>query len=171
MRAFYFGTRIASVGGSTNPEEAAMRASALALALTFAAMGVAAADAKFGSSDEAKAMLKKVEAELKRDKAGTMEKMKNGDAGFKDRDLYPFCIGPDGKTTAHAMKERIGEKATELKDKNGKLFAKEMVDVAKEGKVSEVTYYFPRPGEKDAVQKVSYVTKIGDQVCGVGYYK
>lgn len=148
-----------------------MKAIALALASTFTAVGVAAADAKFGTSEEARAMLKKVEADLKRDKAGTMEKMKGGDAGYKDRDLYPFCIGMDGKTTAHAMKERIGEKATELKDTKGKFFAKEMLDVAKEGKVSEVSYYFPRPGEKDAVQKVSYVTKVGDQVCGVGYYK
>jgi len=148
-----------------------MKAGALAVALAFAATAAAAADAKFGTSGEARAMLKKVEAELKRDKAATMQKMKNGDEGFKDRDLYPFCIGPDGKTTAHAMKERIGEKATDLKDKNGKAFAKEMMDVAKEGKVSEVSYQFPRPGETQPVQKVSYVTKIGDQVCGVGYYK
>jgi signal transduction histidine kinase len=148
-----------------------MKAGALALVLTFAVAGVAAADAKFGTSEEARALLKKVETELRRDKAGTMERMKNGDAGFRDRDLYPFCIGPDGKTTAHAMKERIGETATELQDKNGKRFVQEMMDVAKEGKVSQVSYYFPRPGEKDAVEKVSYVTKIGDQVCGVGYYK
>ena len=148
-----------------------MKAGALTVALAFAAAAAVAADAKFGTSDEARAMLKKVEAELKRDKAATMQKMKNGDEGFKDRDLYPFCIGPDGKTTAHAMKERIGEKATDLKDKNGKAFAKEMMDVAKEGKVSEVSYQFPRPGETQPVQKVSYVTKIGDQVCGVGYYK
>ena len=148
-----------------------MKAIAMALTLTTAALGVAAADARFGTSAEARAMLKKVETDLKRDKAGTMEKMKGGDPAFKDRDLYPFCIGVDGKTTAHAMKERIGEKATDLKDTKGKLFAKEMLEVAKEGKVSEVSYFFPRPGEKDASQKVSYVTKIGDQVCGVGYYK
>jgi signal transduction histidine kinase len=148
-----------------------MKAGALALVLTFAAAGVAAAESKFGTSEEARALLKKVETEMKRDKAGTMEKMKSGDARFRDRDLYPFCIGPDGKTTAHAMKERIGENATALEDKKGKRFVKEMMDVAKEGKVSEVSYYFPRPGEKDPVEKVSYVTKIGDQVCGVGYYK
>ena len=116
-------------------------------------------------------MLKRVEADLKKDKAAALQRMKNGDEGFKDRDLYPFCIGPDGKTTAHAAKERIGEQATALKDKNGKAFAKEMLEVAKEGKVSEVKYSFPRPGESQPAEKVSYVTKIGDQVCGVGYYK
>jgi hypothetical protein len=30
---------------------------------------------------------------------------------------------------------------------------------------------WPRPGTTDPVQKISYVTKIGDQVCAVGYYK
>lgn len=148
-----------------------MKAGALVVAFGMAAMVAAAADAKFGTSEEARAMLKRVEADLKKDKAATLQKMKNGDEGFKDRDLYPFCIGPDGKTTAHAARERIGEQATALKDKNGKAFAKEMLDTAKEGKVSEVHYHFPRPGESQAVEKVSYVTKIGDQVCGVGYYK
>jgi hypothetical protein len=28
-----------------------------------------------------------------------------------------------------------------------------------------------KPGETAAVPKESYITKIGDQVCGVGYYK
>ena len=28
-----------------------------------------------------------------------------------------------------------------------------------------------RPGQTGEGQKVSYVTKVGDQVCGVGYYK
>jgi signal transduction histidine kinase len=149
-----------------------MKAGAIILAFAMAAaLGAAAADAKFGTSEEARTMLKKVEADLKEDRAATMQRMKNGDEGFKDRDLYPFCIGPDGKTTAHADPKRIGEKATDLKDKNGKAFAKEMLEVAKEGKVSEVSYQFPRPGDTQPAQKVSYVTKIGDQVCGVGYYK
>ena len=31
---------------------------------------------------------------------------------------------------------------------------------------------FPRPGtDKTPVPKVSFVTKVGDLVCGVGYYK
>ena len=146
------------------------RITAMAALLAVLAAGPAFS-AQFGTKEEARAMLDRVVAELKRDRAGTMKKMSNGDEGFKDRDLYAFCIGPDGKTTAHAAKERIGEKATELKDKNGKLFAKEMLDTAKEGKVSEVSYQFPRPGETQPAQKVSYVTKVGDQVCGVGYYK
>ena len=44
--------------------------------------------------------------------------------------------------------------------------------VAAEGKIAEVSYMFQRPGARqDPVPKVAYVTKVGDQVCLVGYYK
>jgi hypothetical protein len=46
-----------------------------------------------------------------------------------------------------------------------------MMKVAVEGKLAEVTYMWPRPGDTMPVQKVSFVTKVTDQICGVGYYK
>ena len=30
---------------------------------------------------------------------------------------------------------------------------------------------WPRPGQTENVKKVAYVTKVGDQVCAVGYYQ
>jgi hypothetical protein len=43
---------------------------------------------------------------------------------------------------------------------------------AQEGKVSELSYMWPRPGTTEPlVQKVAYYTKAGDQICAVGYYK
>jgi hypothetical protein len=44
-------------------------------------------------------------------------------------------------------------------------------DAAKEGVITEVTYMFPRPGNDTPVRKVSFVTNVGDEGCGVGYYK
>lgn len=41
-----------------------------------------------------------------------------------------------------------------------------------EGQVTEVTgYLFPRPSDPKPVPKNSFVTKVGDIYCGVGYYK
>jgi hypothetical protein len=41
-----------------------------------------------------------------------------------------------------------------------------------EGEFTEVSYMFVRPGpDKTPVQKVSFVTRVGDLGCGVGYYK
>jgi hypothetical protein len=55
---------------------------------------------------------------------------------------------------------------------SGKKRGEEMRTVATEGKFSEVSYMWPRPSaDMTPVQKVSFVTKVGDQICGVGYYK
>jgi signal transduction histidine kinase len=81
-----------------------------------------------------------------------------------------FCANvSDGVLTAHpALK---GTKMETIKDKNGKALGEEMMKVAAEGKIAEVTYMWPRPGDTAPVDKVSFVTKVGDQICGVGYYK
>lgn len=129
----------------------------------------AAVAADYGSAAEAKAMLDKAVAAVKADKAKALSDFSKGEGGFKDRDLYPFCAGPDGNFTAHPS--LVGKSMKELKDKSGKAMGEEMFKVAQEGKVGEVEYMWVRPGGTDPVQKVSYVTKVGDQVCAVGYYK
>lgn len=131
------------------------------------AVGVQAAD--YGSSAEAKAMLDKATAALKANKDGALAQFTKGEGGFKDRDLYPFCGGPDGNFTAHPT--LVGKSMKDLKDKDGKPLGAEIYNAAKEGAVTEVAYAWPRPGSDQPVAKVSYVTKIGDQVCAVGYYK
>ena len=134
------------------------------------AAGVATAiAAEFGTAAEAKAMLEKAVAALKADKAKALDMFTKGEGGFKDRDLYPFCGGADGNFTAHP--KLVGKSLKELKDKAGKALGEEMYKVAKEGKTNEVAYMWPRPGKDDPVQKVSFVTKVSDQVCAVGYYK
>jgi signal transduction histidine kinase len=125
--------------------------------------------AEFGTADEAKAMLTKAAAAITMNKAAALAQFTKGEAGFRDRDLYPFCGGPDGTFSAHPT--LVGKSLKELKDKSGKPLGEEMYQVAKEGQISEVAYMWPRPGSTDLVSKVSFVTKIGDQVCAVGYYK
>lgn len=131
--------------------------------------GTAFADAQFGTAPEAKAMLEKAVAAVKADKAGALAQFTKGEGGFKDRDLYPFCGGPDGAFTAHPS--LTGKSLMDLQDKAGKALGKEIYATAKEGAISEVTYKWPRPGSTDPVDKVSFVTKVSDQVCAVGYYK
>ena len=135
-----------------------------------AVVGVATAiAAEFGAAAEAKAMLEKAVAAVKADKAKALEMFIKGEGGFKDRDLYPFCGGPDGNFTAHP--KLVGKSLKDLKDKANKALGAEMYKVAQAGKISEVSYMWPRPGGTDPVQKVSFVTKVSDQVCAVGYYK
>ena len=125
--------------------------------------------AEFGTAAEAKAMLEKAVAALKANQASALSMFTKGEGGFKDRDLYPFCGGPDGMFTAHPS--LVGKSLKDLKDKSGKPLGEEIYKSAVQGKITEVSYMWPRPGTTEPVQKVSFVTKVGDQVCAVGYYK
>ena len=145
-----------------------MKTSRLVAACALAICAAASAG-EYGTAAEARAMLDKAVAAIKADKAKALSSFTKGEGGFKDRDLYPFCSGPDGAFTAHPS--LMGRSMKELKDKNGKAIGEEMLKVAQEGKVAEVAYMWPRPGSTEPVQKVSYITKVSDQVCGVGYYK
>jgi signal transduction histidine kinase len=123
----------------------------------------------FGSAEEARALLDRAVAAMKQDKDAALARFNRADGGFRDRDLYVFCATPDGNTTAHPT--HVGTNLRELKDKRGKAFGAEMFEVAEEGKLKEVAYMWPKPGSDEPVQKVTYVTRVSGQVCGVGYYK
>ena len=101
-----------------------------------------------------------------------------GEGGFRDRDLYPFCSNiSDGKNVAIGnpnAKQLLGVDSRTLKDSTGKAFGLEQFAAAQkpEGQITEVSYLFPRPGaDTTPVPKVGFSTKVGDLVCGVGYYK
>jgi signal transduction histidine kinase len=140
---------------------------ALSVVALASSASVLAAD--YGTPAEAKAMLDKAVVALNANKADALAQFTKGEGGFKDRDLYPFCGGADGSFSAHPT--LVGKSMKELKDKAGKPVGEEMYKVAQAGKISEVSYMWPRPGQTDPVQKVSLVTKVGDQICAVGYYK
>ena len=42
---------------------------------------------------------------------------------------------------------------------------------ATEGKVDEVTYWWPRPDSDEPLEKHTFYTRVSDQICGVGYYQ
>ena len=42
---------------------------------------------------------------------------------------------------------------------------------ATEGTIKVTTDWWPRPGTDEPLEKHTFFTKVGDQICGVGYYK
>jgi cytochrome c len=152
-----------------------MRKTVLALAMAAAALlwGAAFAEAQqFGTAAEAKAMLDRAIAELKANEAAALAKFNDKDnKQFRDRDLYVFCFNTsDGKFMAHPNPALMGTDIRALKVKDDPL-GQRIFDQVKEGAVSTVSYSFPKPGTTDPVPKESYVTRVGGQGCGVGYYK
>jgi signal transduction histidine kinase len=129
-----------------------------------------ARSADYGTAEEARATLDKAVAAVKADKAKALDMFNKGEGGFKDRDLYVFCANAsDGVMTAHPTHK--GEQLADIKGKKGFPLGQEMLKNATEGKVSEVTYWWPRPGSDKPLEKTSFYTQVGDQICGVGYYK
>jgi signal transduction histidine kinase len=126
--------------------------------------------AEYGTAQEARAMLEKAVATVKADKTKALEMFNKGEGGFKDRDLYVFCANSStGVVTAHPTVK--GEQLRDIKGKKGYPFGIEMMEKATEGKIKEVTYWWPRPGSDKPVEKTSFYTKVEDQICGVGYYQ
>jgi len=131
-----------------------------------------------GTADEAKAMLAKAVAAVKADKTKALDEFNDGTGGFLVGDLYPFCFNiSDGKLVAVAnpnAKNLIGTDGRTVKDSTGKLFGVEQLAAAQkpEGELTVTDYLFPKPGtDKTPATKESFTTKVGDLVCGVGYYK
>ena len=110
-------------------------------------------------------------AELKAGEAAALAKFNNKDGSFRDRDLYVFCYSTsDGKFSAHPNPALMGTDIRALKVNDDPL-GQRIFDTAKAGSVLTVAYNFPKPGTTQPVPKESYVTVVGSQGCGVGYYK
>src|SRR5436190_11590119 len=92
------------------------------LAFILAAGMVAASTAftaaqQFGTADEAKAMLNRAVAEMKKDEAGAITKFSDKEnKDFRDRDLYVFCWRmSDGFVTVHPNPQVAGTDMRNLK--------------------------------------------------------
>jgi len=140
----------------------------VAVLVLFTAGSVQAA--QYGTAVEAKAMLERAVAAVKEDKAKALDMFNKGEGGFKDRDLYVFCANAsDSILTAHPTMK--GKQLRDILGKKGYPLGQEIMQKATEGTIGEVTYWWPRPGSDKPLEKTTFYTKTGDQICGVGYYK
>jgi hypothetical protein len=140
------------------------------IAIAFAMTGTSATGAEYGTIQEAKEMLSRAVVEVKAEKAGAIDKFNRNDWPFRDRDLFVFCFNAqDGKFTAHEA--MVTWNVRTLRDTTGKPFGEQMYRSAKEDQIVEVAYLSPVPGSMDQAAKRAYVTRVGDQVCGVSAYR
>ena len=128
----------------------------------------------YGTADEAKAMLENAIMALKKDNKQALADFTAGKAPFKMKDLYVFCFDMQSeKLIAHgASADLIGYDLNKMEDKAGTKFGSEFLKHAVEGEYNEVAYLWPRtPDAKEPSPKSSFIGRIGDIGCGVGYYK
>ena len=132
-----------------------------------------------GTAEEAKAILMKAVAAVRTDEAKALDMFNKGEGGFRDRDLYVFCVSTsDGTIVAVGnpnLKEALGSDMRAAQNSTGRAFGAEIYAAIQkpEGQITEVSYMLPRPGADDTpVARVSLVARANaDLGCGVGYYK
>ena len=149
-------------------------ASALAALAMLWGGGLASAQ-QSGTAAEARAMLDRAVVVLKADNATALSAFNDkSNKQFHDRDFYVFCQDiSDGKFTAHPKPALMGTDGRALKFRDDAIGQRvfDALQRTAEGSVATVEYNFPKPGTTEPVPKESHVTRVGDQGCGVGYYK
>lgn len=125
---------------------------------------------EYGTATEAKAMLDRAAAAVKGDEAAAIAAFNRNEAQYRDRDLFVFCFNAaDGKFTAHEA--LVGQDVRTIHDKTGKPLGEQIYQRAREGQVNTVAYMAPVPGSTEQASKRAYITRVGDQVCGVSFYR
>jgi cytochrome c len=140
--------------------------------LCFAFAGTAMADKKA----DAKALVEAGIAMAKEkgyDAALAAVKDKNGP--FVKGDLYIFAGSTEKpELIAHPIKPTlVGKNMAKMKDVKGKFFFVEFMNTAKGPGQGWVEYWWPKPGEKKASPKDTYVMKVPGQPVwfACGFYK
>lgn len=145
----------------------------IAYALMICLISTAAMADDRGNAVEAKALLQKAVEHYRavgRDQAMKDFSVKGGP--FTDRDLYVACVGPDNKNIAHGANPMfIGKDIAPITDVDGRHFALEQAEVARTKGEGTVEYNWPNPVTKKIETKVSFIQRIDNDFCFVGYYK
>lgn len=139
----------------------------------FSINGAMAAD--HCTASEAKAMADKAVAAIKSQGAekAYAEFSQKDNATWHNKDCYVFVVKYDGSVGAHGGNAAlVGKNVLEMKDADGELFQKKMIEQAKKG-AGWVDYKWSNPISKEIAAKSSYVLPIAgkDALIGVGIYK
>jgi hypothetical protein len=130
---------------------------------------------QLGTADDAKAMIERAIAALKDNEASALKAFNDGKNNqFRDRDLYVYCFSmADGKFTAYNEPFLLGADIRKLK-LYGEPMGQQAFDLAHdapEGSIVTIEYKLPKPGTNTPSPKEAYQARVGDQACGVAYYK
>jgi hypothetical protein len=130
---------------------------------------------QLGTAQEARAMLDRAISALKSDEDQAVAEFNDLDnKQFHDHDLYVVCFNmSDGKITAYSGPALLGVDIRTLKLNDDPIGQRtyDAIHEAMQGNIATVDYSFPKPGKTDRVPKQFIETRIGNEACGVAYFK
>jgi hypothetical protein len=132
----------------------------------------ARANSERGTPAEAKAMLQQaVEHYNSVGREQALADFNHKKAPFGDRDLYVVCIGPNDKLSANgAFPQYVGSSPDILKDADGKPVGRSIWETGNSKGEGSVRYLMINPVSRKTEPKITFVQKVGEDVCGVGAY-
>ena len=121
------------------------------------------------SAAEAEAMLETAAAHYQavgRDQA--IADFNDPAGGFRDRDLYVFCVGPDDTMVAHPSV--VGMDVTTLADADGQEIGNAIIDIGRMDGSGMLDYRWQSPTTGEVEDKSTFIQAVGEDICAVGYY-
>ena len=123
--------------------------------------------------DDAVALVKDAEKFLKangREKA--LQEMSKPDGKWVKGELYVFAYDLQAVMVAHPKNPKlVGKNLMDVPDVDGKMFRKEIVDLAKSKGSGWVDYKYKNPETGKLEEKTTYLLKVGDIILCCGIYK
>ncbi|MFZ6725735.1 cache domain-containing protein [Undibacterium sp. MH2W] len=108
----------------------------------------------------------------KNGKENLINEIKNKNPDFIKGDIYLYVRGIDGVILAHPFNPKlVGKNMLELPDADGKLYRKDIVNLAKTKGKGWVDYRYNNPVSKEIENKSTYVYRTGDIILEAGIYK
>lgn len=118
------------------------------------------------------------EMALAEGKEAAIAEIGNPEGRFVWKNTYVFLMDFDGNMLAHPMIPQLTEKGSlfHVADKNPKkpkMIFVEFVEIAKNNGEGWIWYQWPKPNSRDAVDKFTYIRRVGftDMLVGAGIYK
>jgi hypothetical protein len=150
-----------------------MRKTMTVLVVVLFAVGfLAAAAFADATPDDAKGWVAKAKEFFKANgKDKSLAEFSNPKGQFVKDDLYIYVLDLNGKMLAHPNATLVGKDFMTVKDADGKLFAVDMVKIAKDKGTGWVDYKWENPKTKKVDPKTVYFEKVDDVIIASGAYK
>jgi cytochrome c len=125
------------------------------------------------NTDEARAMVENSIAYLKvNGKDKTLAEISNQKGKFVNGDVYVVVLDMTATMLAHPYNPKlIGKNLLEVPDTDGKLFRKDIVDMAKTKGFGWVDFKYKNPSTNKVESKTTFVKKADDMIFICGTYK
>ncbi len=108
----------------------------------------------------------------KNGKDALIKEVNNKNPEFIKGDIYLYVRAMDGTVLAHPINPKlVGKNMITLPDGNGKLFRKEIIELAQTKGKGWVDYRYNNPVTKEMEDKSTYIVRSGDVILEAGIYK